>query len=97
MVEMEKGAQAFTIYTGYLFLSYKNKELCTMGFNTAYFGVGDSLGMVLTLEKEVHWFKNGVWKGSVCVKDYPHQCGGSWTCMDDVGRSRQRFALVSYF
>ena len=24
-------------------------------------------------------------------------CGGSWTCMDVLSRSRQRFALVSYY
>ncbi len=33
--------------------------------------MGDSLGMLLTLEKEVHWFVNDVWRGCVRVEDYP--------------------------
>ena len=48
-----------------------SKELCRLGFNTDALVVGDSLGMLLTLEKEVHWFVNDVWRGSVRVKDYP--------------------------
>ncbi len=30
-------------------------------------GVSDSLGMVLTLEKDFHWFVNGVWRRSACT------------------------------
>ncbi|XP_064384532.1 neuralized-like protein 4 [Halichondria panicea] len=52
-------------------LHYKNERLCKLGFNTYDFVVGDSLGMLLTLKKEVHWFVNDVWRGSVRVKDYP--------------------------
>ncbi len=42
-----------------------------LGVNTGDFGVGDSLGMLLTLEKKVHWFVNDVWRGCVRVEDYP--------------------------
>ncbi len=36
------------------------------------FKVGESLGILLTLEKkEVHWFVNDVWRGSARVEDYP--------------------------
>ncbi len=52
-------------------LYYKDKELRELGFNTEDFGVGDSLGMLLALEKEVHWFVNDVWRGCVRVEDYP--------------------------
>ncbi len=57
--------------TGNTSLWYKDKELCELGFNTEGFGVGDSSGMLLTLEKEVHWFVNDVWRGCVRVEDYP--------------------------
>ena len=42
-----------------------------MDCNTDDFVEGDSLGMMLTLEKEVHWFVNNVWRGSLRVEDYP--------------------------
>ncbi len=48
-----------------------SKELCRLGFNTDALVVGDSLGMLLTLEKEVHWLVNDVWIRSARVKDYP--------------------------
>ncbi|XP_064384486.1 probable serine/threonine-protein kinase DDB_G0271682 [Halichondria panicea] len=52
-------------------LYYKDKKHCKLDFNTDDFVEGDSLGMLLTLKKEVHWFVSGVWRGSVRVKDYP--------------------------
>ncbi len=66
-----KNQHKHLLYTGTTSLQYKDKKLCDLGLNTEYFEVGDSLGMLLTLEKEVHWFMNDVWRGSVRVEDYP--------------------------
>ncbi len=33
--------------------------------------MGDSLGIMMTLEKEVHLFVNGVWRRSIRVDEYP--------------------------
>ena len=51
-------------------------------------GEGDSLGMLLTLEKEVHWFVNDVWRGSVRVEDYPLDTP-MWGVVDVWGRCKQ--------
>ncbi len=69
-------------------LHYKDKDLCELGFNTHNIGEGDSLGMVLTLKKEVHWFVNGVWRRSVHVKDYPLD-QPMWGVIDMFGPCKQ--------
>ncbi|XP_064384539.1 probable serine/threonine-protein kinase DDB_G0271682 [Halichondria panicea] len=69
-------------------LHCKDKELCRLGFDIHDFGVGDSLGMLLTLEKEVHWFVNDVWRGSVRVEDYPLDTP-MWGVVDVYGRCKQ--------
>ena len=69
-------------------LHYKDKQLCDLGFRTEEFKVGDSLGMLLTLEKEVHWFVNDVWRGSVRVEDYPLDTP-MWGVVDVWGRCKQ--------
>ena len=51
-------------------------------------GEGDSLGMLLTLEKEVHWFVNDMWRGSVRVEDYPLDTP-MWGVVDVWGRCKQ--------
>ena len=50
--------------------------------------MGDSLGMLLTLEKEVHWFVNDVWRGCVRVEDYPLDTP-MWGVVDVYGRCKQ--------
>ncbi len=75
------------MYTSNTSLYYKDKELCELGVNTSGFGVGDSLGMLLTLEKEVHWFVNDVWRGCVRVEDYPHK--PMWGVVDVFGLCKQ--------
>ncbi len=59
-----------------------------LSFNTCDLGKGDSLGMLLTLEKEVHWFMNGVWRGSVRVEDYPLDIP-IWGVVDVYGLCKQ--------
>ncbi len=44
--------------------------------------------MLLTLEKEVHWFVNGVCKGSARVEDYPLDTP-MWGAVDVYGLSKQ--------
>ena len=50
--------------------------------------MGDSLGMLLTLEKEVHWFMNDVWRGCVRVEDYPLDTP-MWGVVDVYGWCKQ--------
>ncbi len=50
--------------------------------------MGDSLGMLLTLEKEVHWFMNDVWRGCVRVEDYPLDTP-MWGVVDVYGQCKQ--------
>ena len=66
-------------------LHYKDKKLCALGFDTHDFGEGDSLGMLLTLENEVHWFVNDVWRGSVRV----NLLTPMWGAVDVYGRCKQ--------
>lgn len=52
---------------------YKGKELCALhsGFYTMNLKVGQSLGIILTRERDLHWFVDNKWKGMVHVNDYP--------------------------
>ncbi len=76
------------LYVLRTFLFYKDKRLCELGLDTGDFGVGDSLGMLLTLEKEVHWFMNDVWRGCVRVEDYPLDTP-MWGVVDVIARCKQ--------
>ena len=59
------------LYTRGTSLWYNARRLCRLDFQTHDFGVGNSLGMLLTLEKEVHWFVNDVWRGSAHMNEHP--------------------------
>ncbi len=76
------------LYTSNTSLYYKGKGLCELGLDTEDLRVGDSLGMLLTLEKEVHWFMNDVWRGCVRVEDYPLDTP-MWGVVDMYGRCKQ--------
>ncbi len=69
-------------------LRYQNMELCRLSFNTHDIRVGGSIGIMMTLEKEFHWFLNGVWGGSVRVEDYPLD-QPMWGVVDVYGSCRQ--------
>ncbi|XP_064384536.1 probable serine/threonine-protein kinase DDB_G0271682 isoform X2 [Halichondria panicea] len=76
------------LYTQISQVYYKNKKLWDLDFTTEDFVVGDSLGMLLTLEKEVHWFVNGKWRGSARMEDYPLDTP-MWGVVDLWGRCKQ--------
>ncbi len=63
-----------------------DKKLSALGFKTEDLRVGESLGMLLTLEKKVHWFMNDVWRGCVRVEDYPTPM---WGVVNMYGRCEQ--------
>ena len=50
---------------------YKGKELCRLDFNTKNLNVGQSLGILLTRERDLHWFVDDKWRGIFHVDDYP--------------------------
>ncbi len=75
-------------------LRYQNMELCKLNFNTHEFRVGDSLGIMMTLDKGFHWFLNGVWGGSFRVEDYPLN-QPMWGVVDVYGPCRQVKAEIS--
>ena len=50
---------------------YKGKELCKLDFSTEDLNVGRSIGILLTRERDLHWFVNDKWRGMVHVDDYP--------------------------
>ncbi len=52
-------------------LHYNDKKLCDLGFNTGDFTPGQLLGLLLTRDRECHWFLDGEWRGSVHVKELP--------------------------
>ena len=50
---------------------YKGKKLCKLDFNTSDMNVDQSLGILLTRERDLHWFVDDKWRGMVHVDDYP--------------------------
>ena len=56
---------------GFTEISYCGKSLCNLDFVTADLTVGQSVGMLLTRGRDLHWFVDDQWKGEVHVGDYP--------------------------
>ena len=50
---------------------YKGKTLCELDFNAWNLNVSQSLGILLTRERDLHWFVDDKWRGTVHVNDYP--------------------------
>ena len=51
---------------------YKGNKLSKLiDFNTWQLKVGQSLGILLTRERDIHWFVDNKWIGMVHVNDYP--------------------------
>ena len=76
------------LYTHSADIKCNGRIFGTMGFSTHDFKVGDSIRIMMTLEKEVHFFKNDVWRGSVRVEDYPLDIP-MWGVVDVYGRCNQ--------
>ncbi len=76
------------LFTHSAAIKYNGRMSGTMGFSTHDFKVGDSIRIMMTLEKEVHFFKNDVWRGSVRVEDYPLDIP-MWGVVDLYGRCNQ--------
>ena len=51
-------------------ISYNGKELCKLDFHTKDLNVGQSVGILLTEERDLHWFVDDQWRGVVHVDDY---------------------------
>ncbi len=69
-------------------LHYNDKELCVLRFNTDNFTPGQSVGLLLTREGECHWFRNNMWIGAVCVRDFPLD-QPMWGVVDVFGQCEQ--------
>ena len=67
---------------------YKGEELCKLDFNTWQLKVGQSLGILLTRERDLHWFVDNKWRGMVHVDDYPLD-RPLWGVADVFGRCTQ--------
>ena len=67
---------------------YKCKELCKLDFSTSDLNVGQSLGILLTREREFHWFVDNKWRGMVHVDDYPLD-RPMWGVADVYARCKQ--------
>ena len=52
-------------------VKYCGKEHCKLDFSTRKLNVGQSLGILLTRERDLHWFVDDKWRGMVHVDNYP--------------------------
>ena len=67
---------------------YNEKKLCELDFHTKDLTVGQSVGILLTRERYLHWFVDGQWRGEVHVDDYPLD-GPMWGVVDVYGACKQ--------
>ena len=52
-------------------ISYNGKKLCTLDFHTNELTEGQSVGILLTRGRDLHWFVDDQWRGEAHVKRYP--------------------------
>ncbi len=76
------------LHTLFNALRYNDKELCELGFDTKEFTPGQSLGLLLTRDRECHWFLDDEWRGSVHVRDFPLD-QPMWGVVDVYARCEQ--------
>ena len=50
---------------------YNEKKLCELDFHTMDLAVGQSVGILLTRGRDLHWFVDDQWRGVVHVNNYP--------------------------
>ena len=50
---------------------YNDKALCDLDFSTENMTAGQSVGMLLTKQGDLHWFLDDKWRGMVHVDGYP--------------------------
>lgn len=74
-------------------ITYKTKELCRLGFNTESLKAGQSLGLLLTRERNLIWFLDGKMQGMVYVDGYPLD-RPLWGVIDVYGKCKQVKAEV---
>ncbi len=76
------------IHTSSRTLHYNDKRLCELGFDTVDFKRGQSLGLLLTRDRECHWFLDDEWRGSVQMRDFPLD-QPMWGVVDVYGQCKQ--------
>ena len=67
---------------------FSSKELCQLDFGTWDLHVGQSLGILLTRERDLHWCVDDKWRGVIHVDDYPLD-RPMWGVADVFGRCVQ--------
>ena len=70
------------------YIFYNGKDLGRLDFHTADLTVGQSVGILLTEERDLHWFVDGQWRGVVHVDDYPLD-GPMWGVVDVCEQCKQ--------
>ena len=76
------------LYIDWTCVMYKGKKLCRLDFNTYTLNVGQSLGILLTRERDLHWFVDDKWRGMVHVYNYPLD-RPLWGVVEVFGRCKQ--------
>ena len=72
---------------------YNEKQICSLGFSMADLTKGQSVGVLLTKERELHWFVDGKWRGVVHVDGYPLD-EPMWGVMDVCAQCKQARAEI---
>ena len=72
---------------------HNDKTLCKLGFRTEDMTAGQSLGMLLTRQGDLHWFLDDKWRGVAHVDGYPLD-KPMWGVADMFGRCDQVTAEI---
>ena len=59
------------LYVEFSGIFYRGKKICNLGFKTSSLCTGQSLGLVLTSDRNLHWFVDLNWRGVVHVNGFP--------------------------
>ena len=52
-------------------LKYKGESLSSLDFSTYHLKTGQSVGILLTKKRDLHWFVDDEWRGSAQLTGYP--------------------------
>ena len=86
-MKWRRGGKHFLSLTGQN-VSYNGKKLCKLDFHTNELTDGQSVGILLTRGRDLHWFVDDQWRGEVHVGDYPLD-ELTWGVVDVSGGCKQ--------